>query len=86
ADADIRGLRPEACDSALRDALAVLKEYRMAIAATPDGVIRCRSDASRPVGPAGNWRWFQDVLAERRLVVSSIFQSPALQDRTLVAA
>ncbi|MFX8797775.1 PDC sensor domain-containing protein, partial [Acinetobacter baumannii] len=55
-------------------------------AATPDGVIRCRSDASRPVGPAGNWRWFQDVLAERRLVVSSIFQSPALQDRTLVAA
>ncbi|MFX8601185.1 hypothetical protein ABTL95_20120, partial [Acinetobacter baumannii] len=36
ADADIRGLRPEACDSALRDALAVLKEYRMAIAATPD--------------------------------------------------
>ncbi len=86
ADADIRGLRTDACDAALRDAVAALKEYRMAIVAGPDGAIRCRSDAARPVGPAGNWRWFQDAVTERRLIVSSIFQSPALQDRTLVAA
>lgn len=86
ADADIRDARPTACDAALRDAVGSLKEYRMAIVVAPDGTIRCRSDASRPAGPATDWRWFKDAVAGRHLVVSSIFQSPTLQDRTLVAA
>ncbi len=86
ADADIRALRPGACDETLRDVVDSLKEYRMAIAVGPDGVVRCRSDTSRPVGPATDWRWFKEATAERRLVVSSIFQSASLQNRTLVAA
>lgn len=86
ADSDIRDLRPAACDETLRSAIGALKDYRMAIVAASDGTIRCRSDSSRPIGPATNWRWFRETMAERRLVVSALFQSPSLQDRTLVAA
>lgn len=86
ADTDIRELRSPACDETLHDAIASLNEYRMAVVAAPDGTIRCRSDTSLTLGPASNWRWFKEASAERRLAVSSIFQSPSLQDRTLVAA
>ncbi len=86
ANSDIRDRTPEACDATLRDAIGSLSDYRMAVLVAPDGTIVCRSDPSRPVGPATNWRWFQEVMAEKRMVVSGIFQSQSLQNRTLVAA
>jgi len=86
ANSDIRDRTPGACDATLRDAIGALSDYRMGVLVAPDGTIVCRSDPSRPVGPATNWRWFQEVMAEKRLVVSGIFQSPSLQNRTLVAA
>ncbi len=86
ANSDIRDRTPGACDATLRDAIGSLSEYRMAVLVAPDGTIVCRSDPSRPVGPATNWRWFQEVMADKQMVVSGLFQSPSLQNRTLVAA
>ena len=86
AQPDVRNLSMPACGVALRNALALLPEYELALAIETNGTIRCGSrEVDRRI-VVRDWPWFQTALQGAEFTVADFEPNPVIEQRTLVAA
>jgi two-component sensor histidine kinase len=86
AQPDVRNLSMPACGTALRNALALLPEYDLALAIDANGTIRCGSqDVDRRI-VVRDWPWFQRVIQGADFTVADFEPNAVINRRTLVAA
>jgi two-component sensor histidine kinase len=86
AQPDVRNLSMPACRVALRNALALLPEYDLALAMDTSGSIRCgSSDVDRRI-VVKEWPWFQRVVEGSEFTVADFAPNEILPRRSLVAA
>lgn len=83
---DMRSLSMPACRVALRNALALLPEYDLALAIDTNGTIRCGSqDVDRRI-VVRDWPWFQQAMGGSEITFADFAPNEILPRRTLVAA
>ena len=86
AQPEIRNLSMPACGGALRNALALLPEYELALAIDTNGTIRCGSrDVDHQV-VVRDWPWFQAAMKGAEFTVADFEPNTVIEQRTLVSA
>lgn len=86
AQPEVRNLSMPACGMALRNALALLPEYDLALAIDGNGSIRCGSrDIDRRI-VVRDWPWFQRAMQGTEFIAADFEPNAVIDRRTLVAA
>lgn len=86
AQPDVSNLAMPACGTALRNALALLPEYDLALAIDGSGTIRCGSrDVDRRI-VVRDWPWFQRVMQGAGFIAADFEPNAVIDRRALVAA